>query len=152
MPYRISIDTGGTFTDAVIADSSGTFTIGKALTTPERIFAGMRDAIVAAARERDLTLDELLDDTGILIYGTTRATNAIVEGRVAKTAFLVTHGFPNVLLFREGGRANAFDWTQDFPIRTCRSTTRSKSSSKSTPRAASTIRSTAPRHRTSSIR
>jgi len=115
MPYRISIDTGGTFTDAVIADSSGTFTIGKALTTPERIFAGMRDAIVAAARERDLTLDELLDDTGILIYGTTRATNAIVEGRVAKTAFLVTHGFPNVLLFREGGRANAFDWTQDFP-------------------------------------
>lgn len=113
--YRISIDTGGTFTDAVIADAAGEFSIGKALTTHDRIFLGMQEAIAAAARERGLALDAVLAATDILIYGTTRATNAIVEGRIAKTAFLVTRGFPDILLFREGGRTNAFDWTKDFP-------------------------------------
>ena len=36
MGFRISVDTGGTFTDVVIADAHGIRAIGKALTTPER--------------------------------------------------------------------------------------------------------------------
>ena len=50
MAFRISVDTGGTFTDVVIADGGGIRAIGKALTTPNRIFAGMRAAIEVAAR------------------------------------------------------------------------------------------------------
>ena len=38
--YRISVDTGGTFTDVVVSDPQGRLTIGKALTTPERSFDG----------------------------------------------------------------------------------------------------------------
>jgi len=45
MGFRISVDTGGTFTDVVIADARGIAAIGKALTTPARIFDGMRTAI-----------------------------------------------------------------------------------------------------------
>lgn len=45
MAYTISVDTGGTFTDVIVSDKSGTMTIGKALTTRERIFLGMREAI-----------------------------------------------------------------------------------------------------------
>ena len=51
MSYTISVDTGGTFTDVVIADPTGKLTIGKALTTRDRIFLGMREAIQAAASE-----------------------------------------------------------------------------------------------------
>jgi len=44
MSYRISVDTGGTFTDIVVLDeATGRLHIGKALTTPGRIFDGMRE-------------------------------------------------------------------------------------------------------------
>ena len=44
----------------------------------------------------------------VFTYGTTRATNAIVEGRTARTAFFTTEGFPDMLLLREGGKLDPF--------------------------------------------
>jgi N-methylhydantoinase A len=79
--FRISVDTGGTFTDVVIADGSGIRAIGKALTTPNRIFEGMRAAIEVAAQEIKLDGKTLLGKSDMLIYGTTRATNAVVTSR-----------------------------------------------------------------------
>ena len=91
MNYRISIDTGGTFTDAVIFSKEQTLTVGKSLTTPDRAFDGVRGAIENAALQLEISLEELLTNTKIFIYGTTRATNAIVTGTGAKTAFLTTN-------------------------------------------------------------
>ncbi len=51
MSYRITVDTGGTFTDMVVASDSGKQVIGKAPTTPERIFNGRKGALEAAAGE-----------------------------------------------------------------------------------------------------
>ena len=51
--WRISVDTGGTFTDVVVADAGGRFTIGKALTTPDRIFLGLQAALTSAAARRN---------------------------------------------------------------------------------------------------
>ena len=113
--WRISVDTGGTFTDVVIADAHGHFTLGKAPTTPTRIFTGLRAAITVAAEALGLTLEAVLARTDILIYGTTRATNAIVTGNIAKTAFLTTAGFPDVLVLREGGKFNPHDFSKPFP-------------------------------------
>ncbi len=113
--WRISVDTGGTFTDVVIGDAAGRFTIGKALTTQDRIFVGLRAALIAAAEPLGLTLASLLTRTDIFIYGTTRATNAIVTGNIAKTAFLTTAGFPDVLLLREGGKFNPHDFSLPYP-------------------------------------
>ncbi len=115
MGLRVSVDTGGTFTDVVVMDETGTQTIGKALTTPERAFGGMREALAVAAAERQTTLAELLAATDLMIYGTTRATNAIVTRNVAKTAFLTTSGFPDTLVFKEGGKLNAHDFSKDYP-------------------------------------
>lgn len=115
MKYRVSVDTGGTFTDVVVSDEKGNFTTGKSLTTPDRIFNGMRAAIAAAASELGMTGQALLADTTLLIYGTTRATNAIVTKTVAKTAFLTTEGFPDTLLLKEGGKFNPHDFSKDYP-------------------------------------
>ncbi len=115
MGLRISVDTGGTFTDVVVMDETGAQTIGKALTTPERAFGGMREALAVAAAERQTTLATLLAATDLMIYGTTRATNAIVTRNVAKTAFLTTRGFPDTLVFKEGGKLNAHDFSKDYP-------------------------------------
>ena len=115
MGFRISVDTGGTFTDVVIADAHGIRAIGKALTTPERIFAGMRTAIEVAAQELGLSGKALLSKTDMLIYGTTRATNAVVTKSTAKTAFLTTLGFRDILVLKEGGKYDPHDYSYDYP-------------------------------------
>ncbi|MGV9870287.1 hydantoinase/oxoprolinase family protein [Rhodococcus koreensis] len=115
MTYRISVDTGGTFTDVIVHAEDGGLTIGKALTAHKRIFVGIREAIESAAVQLELTADQLLAETSMLIYGTTRATNAIVTKNVAKTAFVTTEGFPDTLLLREGGKVDPHDFSVDYP-------------------------------------
>ena len=63
----------------------------------------------------DLPLMELLGRAATLIYGTTRATNAIVTGQTAKTALLTTRGFRDVLVLREGGKFDPHDFSKPYP-------------------------------------
>lgn len=114
--YRISVDVGGTFTDVVVADPDGRLTLGKSLTTPERSYLGLRGGLEDAARQVGVPADDLLGRTSVLIYGTTRSTNAIVQSRTARTAFLTTEGFPNILHYRQGGKERPFDLSRgDLP-------------------------------------
>ena len=115
MGLRISVDTGGTFTDVVVADAQAIRSIGKALTTPQRIFDGMRAAIDVAAAEIGMSGTELLKRSDMLIYGTTRATNAVVTNSTAKTAFLTTRGFRDILVLKEGGKYDPHDYSYDYP-------------------------------------
>jgi N-methylhydantoinase A len=106
--YRISVDTGGTFTDVVVAAPDGRLRIGKALTSRERGFESIRDGLAQIAPELGLDVAGLLAAADVLTYGTTRATNAVVEGKTARTAFFTTEGFPDILLLREGGKLDPF--------------------------------------------
>lgn len=115
MAYRISVDTGGTFTDMVVLDEAGRLHIGKALTTPDRIFDGMAGALAVVADQIGLSPGNLLGRTSILLYGTTRATNAIVTRQTAKTAFLTTMGFHDTLTLKEGGKHGPHDYSYDYP-------------------------------------
>jgi N-methylhydantoinase A len=115
MSYRIAVDTGGTFTDVVVADADGRLTVGKSLTTPDRTFDGFSGALANAADIIGVPMDNLLKETDVLIYGTTRATNAIVENKSAKTALLVTKGFPDTLLYRQGGKREPLNLAMEFP-------------------------------------
>jgi N-methylhydantoinase A len=115
MGYRIAVDTGGTFTDIMVLDEAGKLHIGKALTTPERIFRGMSEGISVVAEDLDLSVPDLLAGSDILIYGTTHATNAVVTKRTAKTAFLTTEGFKDTLTFKEGGKHGPHDYSYDYP-------------------------------------
>ncbi len=108
MGYRISVDTGGTFTDVVVATDEGALHIGKALTTYARASEGIGNALRDIAAELGLDLRSLLEQSRQFTYGTTRATNAIVEGTTARTAFFTTEGFPDILLVREGGKLEPF--------------------------------------------
>ncbi|WAT09665.1 hydantoinase/oxoprolinase family protein [Rouxiella badensis] len=115
MSYRIAVDTGGTFTDVVVADSKHNLIVNKALTDHSRVFNGIKEALGVTARTLGITLDHLISNTSIFIYATTRATNAILEDKTARTAFLTTEGFQDTLLLREGGRPNAYDFSQAYP-------------------------------------
>lgn len=111
----ISIDTGGTFTDVVVADKNQNFTIGKALTSHDRVFLGVHEALESVANKLGSSVTELLHEAQFVIYGTTHATNAIVTQRTAKTAFLTTAGFPDILVLREGGKFDPHDFSREFP-------------------------------------
>ncbi len=115
MPYRISVDTGGTFTDVVVTDSDGRFTVGKALTDRQRAFASIESAIGVAAEELGITSADLIADSSMFVYGTTRATNAIIERKIARTAFLSTQGFPDILLLKEGGKSEPHNLQVEYP-------------------------------------
>jgi N-methylhydantoinase A len=115
MRYRITCDVGGTFTDAVVADDDGNLYLGKALTTPEHLYRGLESAVAVAASETGFDPRALLQSTDLFVYSTTQATNAILEGRTARTALLVTDGFPDVLVRREGGRLDPFNFAKENP-------------------------------------
>jgi N-methylhydantoinase A len=112
---RLAVDTGGTFTDLVVEDTEGVLSVFKSSTTPSDPVQGVLDVIEHAAEERNSTATELLGGAELFIYGTTHAINAVLTGRTAKTALLVTEGHRDVLLLREGGRIEAFDTTRAYP-------------------------------------
>jgi N-methylhydantoinase A len=115
MGFRISVDTGGTFTDVVVADEAGVLHLAKAPTDLGWAFQSIEDGLEQLAPELGLSVTELLARTDVFTYGTTRATNAIVEERTARTAFFTTEGFPDILLLREGGKLDPFRQLQYPP-------------------------------------
>jgi N-methylhydantoinase A len=111
---RITCDIGGTFTDVVVSDASGRLTVAKALTQPKHLFGGLRAALEGAGEQLGEPLAELLGRAALFIFSTTQATNAILEGTTACTAFLCTEGFPDILVRREGGSLRPYDYTRPF--------------------------------------
>jgi N-methylhydantoinase A len=115
MAVRITVDIGGTCTDLVVSGVGDQIIVGKALTTFEAPEGGLWEALSDAARQVDLAPDELLRQTELFVYSTTRATNAILEGTTSRTALLVTEGFRDLLVRKEGGRLRPYDFATPFP-------------------------------------
>ena len=92
---RIGVDTGGTFTDFVIWDGSRYYT-RKVHSTPhdpaQAILEGLQDL---DARE--------------VVHGSTVATNALLERKGARTAFLTTQGFEDLLIIGRQNRERLYD-------------------------------------------
>lgn len=112
---RLSIDVGGTFTDILLTSSGGRAEAFKASTTYPDPIEGIVAGLELAAASRGFSVEKLLGETGSLFHSTTRAINAVVTGNVARTALLVTQGHPDILLIREGGRTDPFNYKVSYP-------------------------------------
>jgi len=112
---RFAVDTGGTFTDLIVDDGSGRRRMFKASTTPDDPIRGVLDALECAAAGYGIPRKDLLARGTQFIHGTTHAINAIITGRTARTALLTTEGQPDILVLREGGRAEPFNFEAPFP-------------------------------------
>src|SRR5262245_53333462 len=111
---RLAADTGGTFTDLVV-ETGEEVRLYKASTTPQEPADGILDAIALAAAEAGRELRDFLGEVELFIHGTTRAINAILTETTARTALLCTRGHPDMLLLREGGRTEPFNWSYGYP-------------------------------------
>ncbi|TAN55564.1 MAG: hydantoinase/oxoprolinase family protein, partial [Betaproteobacteria bacterium] len=112
---RFAVDTGGTFTDLVLEDARGRVHMFKAPTTPADPVEGILAAVQAAAAGLGTTARDLLRQGELFIHGTTHAINAIITGSTARTAFLTTQGHCDILVIREGGRIEPFNFLVPFP-------------------------------------
>lgn len=109
MTYRIGIDIGGTFTDLVAVDESGTVTFAKTPSTPEDQSIGLLDGLEKLAGMLDLSRADLLARTERIVHGMTVATNALLERKGAKLALLTTDGHRDVLEMREGLKPDRYN-------------------------------------------
>jgi N-methylhydantoinase A len=106
MQYFCGVDTGGTFTDCVVMDEHGQITIAKSPSTPQDFAEGFFHALAVAATKLDLTLSQLMQQTRLLLHGTTVGTNAIVQLQGAKTGLITTRGHGDALIImRSVGRS-----------------------------------------------
>lgn len=109
--HALALDVGGTFTDVILVERGGGLWTTKASSVPSDPSRGFFDGV-----------DKILGQSGVpassitrLLHGSTVATNAILEGKSARTGMLVTEGFKYVL---EIGRAevpraaNLFAWVK----------------------------------------
>ena len=112
---RLSVDVGGTFTDLVI-EQAGVAQSYKSPSVTDDPVQGVLNVLAAAAEARGVERFDLLGACDLFIHATTRATNAVLTGQTSKTAFLTTQGHPDVLLYREGGRARPFDNKASYPM------------------------------------
>jgi N-methylhydantoinase A len=105
-PWRVGIDVGGTFTDGLLwnADSGATYA-SKVLSTPDD-----------PGRAILTTFERLLQAAGAagtavsyLVHGTTVATNAVLQRRLARTAFVTTKGFGDLLEIARQVRSDPYD-------------------------------------------
>ena len=101
---RLAVDIGGTFTDVVV-ENQGTRTTAKVLTTTRAPEEGVLEGVSLVLERAGLTLG----DIGILIHGTTLATNAIIERKGAVTALITTEGFRDVLDIAYETRYDQYD-------------------------------------------
>jgi N-methylhydantoinase A/oxoprolinase/acetone carboxylase beta subunit len=102
---RIAVDTGGTFTDLVMLDGSG-ITVHKVRSTaddPARaILAGVHELL----ESRLLPVQQTIE----IIHGSTVATNALLERKGARIAFVTTAGFEDVLRIGRQTRGELYNF------------------------------------------
>jgi N-methylhydantoinase A len=107
---RVGVDIGGTFTDVALEIGERRFT-GKILTTPHAPEEGVLAALRSVAAEAGVEPGEV----GVIIHGTTLATNALIERKGARTALLTTEGFRDVVEIRHENRFEQYDVDIDLP-------------------------------------
>src|SRR6476620_4806769 len=112
--YRVTVDTGGTFSDFVyVNEATDEVSIAKIPSTPDdpsrAILAGVELLVEKGVKPSDITY---------FCHGTTVGTNALLEGKGVRTALLVTKGFRGIYEVQEQSRPHGhviFDIMYDRP-------------------------------------
>jgi N-methylhydantoinase A len=100
----LGADIGGTFTDVAMTLADTLFS-AKVLTDHTAPEQSILDAISIVTKQAGIGFDDL----GMIIHGTTLATNALIERNGARTALVTTEGFRDVIEMRTENRFDQYD-------------------------------------------
>jgi len=106
----LGVDVGGTFTDAVLAWEGGLVT-AKAPSRP----ADQSEGVLHAVREALARAGRPASDVEDFAHGMTVATNALLEGRTARTALVTTAGFEDLVELGRQARADLYRLCAEHP-------------------------------------
>ena len=105
---RLGVDVGGTFTDFVVFDpESGSFSVGKTLTTPQDLALG----IIRGTREAAERSGFEVRDISQVTYGTTLVANLLLERKGVRVGLVATEGFRDILETGTEQRYDMYDLT-----------------------------------------
>ncbi len=103
---RIGVDIGGTFTDFVLFDeATGDIRTFKVLSTPDNPARAVLEGLARVAEH----------PKSAIVHGSTVATNALLERKGARTAFVTTRGFRDLLTIARQTRTDIYDFFCDRP-------------------------------------
>jgi len=102
----LGVDTGGTFTDFVCFSEQDGLRVHKVLSTPD----APERAILQGIAELGLPLQQLR-----VVHGSTVATNAALEGKGVRTAFVTNRGFADMLSIGRQNRRELYNLTPPMP-------------------------------------
>jgi len=109
--WTVSIDTGGTFTDAVARRRDGMTLVAKVPSTPDDPARGLGEALAS------LVSNHLpIESVSLVCHGTTVATNAVLTHQLARVTLVTTEGFRDVLAYRNGSRPSIYSLTPERPL------------------------------------
>ena len=117
MTYRLGVDVGGTFTDLLIIDeASGRTFRDKVPSTPH----DPSEAVIAGARQLCDRAGIAPGELALFLHGTTVATNAVLEHKIARVGLIVTEGYRHILQIARslvpGGLAAWIVWPKPEPM------------------------------------
>ena len=107
---RLAVDIGGTFTDLVLERPGGSVSL-KVLTTPDAPERAVMEGTAEILRRAGIGAGDL----GLVIHGTTLATNALIERKGARTALVTTRGFRDSLEMAYEHRFEQYDLYMERP-------------------------------------
>jgi N-methylhydantoinase A len=101
----LGVDVGGTFTDAVLLDERSELHTAKVPSTPSNQSVAVLEAVRLVLEKAGAQAQ----DVDRFAHGMTVATNALLEGRTARTALLATAGFTDVIELGRQNRAHLYE-------------------------------------------
>jgi N-methylhydantoinase A len=115
MAYRLGIDTGGTFTDFILAGVEEGIRLYKTPSTPQHPPAAVQEGLRLISADLQCSVEAFLNDCELIILGTTVGVNALIEHKGAKTGLFCTKGHEDSLEIRLGHKEDGHRYDVDFP-------------------------------------
>jgi N-methylhydantoinase A len=117
MAYRLGVDVGGTFTDLLLIDEkTGQTFRTKVPSTPQDPSIAVVNGSKKVCDENGVTPGQI----DLFMHGTTVATNAVLEGKIARVGLITTEGYRHILQiarsFVPGGLAGWIIWPKPEPM------------------------------------
>lgn len=105
--YKLAVDTGGTFTDLCLQnEETGELKIAKVPSTPDNPSRAIIRGLEKICKEAEIRPANI----GLLLHGTTVATNALLEGKGGPTALITTKGFRDILYIGRQNRPDLYNF------------------------------------------
>lgn len=112
--FRVGVDIGGTFTDIVFLGADGRVHTQKVSSSVDDYARAIAQGIAQVFEDVGLQAHNVIE----ILHGTTVASNAILEGKGARTGLITTRGFRDVLELRNLRMPRLYDlkWEKPAPL------------------------------------